>query len=124
METLKDLWNNACLSADIPAISIDTCARIFAVLYVHGNNEDFVYNKSFLSDIEYIKERFNVYGTGIPDANFVVLLKKYVKELEDYIKLQKEENEETPENKAIFKSQIPNWALKLFHERYSIKLIN
>lgn len=45
METLRDLWNKTCMSANIPAISMDTCARILAVVYVHGNNESLVYNK-------------------------------------------------------------------------------
>ena len=63
------------MSANIPAISMDTCARILAVVYVHGNNESLVYNKSFLSDLQYIKEKFRLQGGEIPDADFCELIK-------------------------------------------------
>jgi len=67
METLRDLWNKTCMSANIPAISMDTCARILAVVYVHGNNESLVYNKSFLSDLQYIKEKFEARSSQAPN---------------------------------------------------------
>lgn len=121
METLKDLWNNACLSADIPAISIDTCARIFAVLYVHGNNEAFVYNKSFLSDIRYIQTRFGISGGETPDPNFSELIKEYIRELEDYEDAHK--NDEGKSG-ALFHSSKPEWAVNLFKDRYNIDLLN
>lgn len=121
METLKDLWNKTCISANIPAISMDTCARILAVVYVHGNNESFVCNKSFLSDLQYVKERFRLKGGEIPDADFCELVKKYVAKLESYIEDHKSDNSD---NSAIFKSHIPNWAIELFSDRYKIKLIN
>lgn len=40
-------WNEACLQADIPAISTDTAARLMAVLHEYGNNEGFTYNQRF-----------------------------------------------------------------------------
>lgn len=121
METLRDLWNKTCMSANIPAISMDTCARILAVVYVHGNNESFVYNKSFLSDLQYVKERYRLQGGEIPNADFCELVKKYVAKLESYIEDHKSDN---CDNSAIFKSHIPNWAAELFYDRYKIKLIN
>lgn len=122
METLKDLWNNTCLSANIPAITIDTCARLFAIVYIFGNNEAFVYNKSFLSDVEYIKKRFRIDGSEVPDEKFSELLKKYVSELEDYTPESGEQH--SPVNGAIFKTQVPKWATELLHSRYKIKIIN
>lgn len=118
---LRDLWNKTCISADIPAISMDTCARILAVVYVHGNNEAFVYNKSFLSDIKYIQSRFGIYGSSIPNSDFADKVKKYVQDLENYIETHKNTMHS---DVSIFKSHIPNWAVKLFDERYNIKLIN
>lgn len=120
METLKDIWNKSCIAANIPALSISTCARVLAVLYVHGNNEEFVYNKSFLSDIEYITNRFNISGGETPDAEFIDKLKFYVNELEEYIERHKNDLTEH----AIFKSHVPDWATDLFKSRYNIKLIN
>ncbi|WP_455093518.1 hypothetical protein [Prevotella histicola] len=122
METLKDLWNNTCLSANIPAITIDTCARLFAIVYVLGNNEALVYNKSFLSDVEYIKKRFHIDGSEVPDEKFSELLKKYVSELEDYAPASGEQH--SPTNRTIFKTQAPKWATELLHSRYGIKIIN
>lgn len=125
METLKDLWNNACLAADIPAISIDTCARILAVVYVHGNNESFVCNHSFISDVKYIQTRFGISGGETPNADFSVVLRQYIKELEDYeLEHKDDEIKSKSKNEAVFKSHIPQWAVNLFQERYNIKLIN
>ena len=121
MDNIRKLWNEVCLQADIPAISVDTAARIMAVIYVHGNNEAFVYNKKFLADVDYIKERFQIYGTGVPPIEFVTLTKQYTKELEDYYYLHK--NDKT-ESGAFFHNPAPQWAHKLFMERYGIKLIN
>ena len=86
--------------------------------YVHGNNESLVYNKSFLSDLQYIKEKFRLQGGEIPDADFCELIKKYVAKLENYMEDHKSDNS------VIFKSDIPNWAVELFYDRYKIKLIN
>lgn len=118
MKSLKELWNGACLKAGIPAITTDTAARIMAVVYVHGNNEAFVYNKSFIADVEYIRKRFGLDGGEIPDEDFRLRLKKYIKKLE--------ECEETDEEKgdALFYSHAPEWARCLFKERYGIKIIN
>ena len=106
------------MSANIPAISMDTCARILAVVYVHGNNEYLVSNKSFLSDLQYIKEKLRLQGGEIPDADFCELIKKYVAKLENYMEDHKSDNS------VIFKSDIPNWDVELFYDRYKIKLIN
>lgn len=119
---LKELWNEACLSAGIPAISTDTCARIFAVIYVHGNNEAFVFNKSFLADVEYIKNRFHIHGSESPNTSFSILLKKYVGELEAYIEAHKDEK--PSDGGVLFKSHVPKWAVDLFKNRYGIKIIN
>ena len=53
----RQAWNRTCLSAGIPAISEDTCARILACLYVHGNNEAFTLSGKFIADIEYLRGR-------------------------------------------------------------------
>lgn len=116
----RDDWNTACLQMGIPAIRTDTCARIMAVLYMYGNNEYMVYNKTFLADVRYIQDRFGLHGAGTLQHDFAVLLKQYVKELEDY----EERHKEDAADGALFKSHIPAWASKLFDERYGIKLIN
>ena len=39
-ETLRHQWNEACLQLDLPSLTTDTAAKIMAVLYVYGNNEN------------------------------------------------------------------------------------
>lgn len=120
MKTLREMWNETCLQADIPSISMDTSARVFAVVYVYGNNEDFVSNENLLSDIEYISKRFGVYGAGVPKSDFAELLNHYIKELEEYEDAHKESNH----SEALFQSPKQQWAIDLFRNRYGIKLLN
>lgn len=118
MENLKQLFNEALLAVGIPAITLDTSAKIFAILYVHGNREEFVLNDNFVADIRYIQERFRVSGGEAPDADFVSAQNKYIKALQDYER--EHANESTGE--CVFKASIPRWATELIAERYNIKL--
>lgn len=119
MENLRKLWNNACLNVGIPAISTDTAARLMAVVYVHGNNESFTFNQKFIDDMDYIQERFGIYGSGVPDTDFAMLLGEYVKELEDYI----EKNKHLADERGVmFYDAKPQWAIDLFMKNYNIKL--
>lgn len=120
MRGLWKKWNEAMLEVDIAAIREDTCAQIFAVIYVHGNNEAFISNERLLADIKYIQKRFRVSGGEVPDTDFVSLVRKYVRELEDYEREHVNERHTT----ALFSSHIPEWARDLFMNRYKIKLIN
>ena len=50
-ERLQQDWLNACLAADIPAVTRDTAARLMAVLYVHGGgHEEMVMNRKFTTE--------------------------------------------------------------------------
>ena len=119
-ELYKD-WLGAFASIGTPAISRDTAARILAVVYLHGNNEAFVYNRKFLSEIDHIKQMYHVDGGESPDAELVVLIRKYTRELEDYYQQNKDRQTDSG---AVFHSPAPEWARKLFMERYGIKIIN
>lgn len=111
---------NTSLNAGFPFISSDTSARIMAVLFCYGNNEQMVYNPHLRQDLEYIQRRFGVIGGERPDADFVELVKEYVQELEDY----EEEHKDEQTSGALFTTHCPRWAKQLFKERYGIKLIN
>lgn len=117
MSYLYTQWLETCRHAGIPAISTDTAARLMAVLHEYGNNEAFTYNKKFLADMEYIKKRFHLYGTGIVPIEFSSLLKDYIKELQDY--QQAHEKDACDETRRI----APDWAPALLKERYNIKFI-
>lgn len=93
----------------LPIVSADNAARIMAVLYVHGNNEDFVYSPKFNAEREYIQKRFCINGSETPDYGFLLLLKEYVKELKHYERLHKG-------------NPIPEWASIMFRDRYGIEL--
>ena len=114
-------WLSAFESVGINAISKDTAARILAVTYVHGNNEELVHNQKYMLDINHIQKMFGIEGCSTPTPEMVDLIKDYVKELEKYANDHANDNDK---GEAIFKTHAPEWAHKLFQDRYGIKLIN
>lgn len=111
----------ACRQVDIPVISTDTAARLMAVLYEYGNNEGFTYNKRFLADMEYIQNCFHIHGSeAVDDAEFVGLVRKYIKELQEYQKAHKNDEKD---NAHPYRSLAPDWAPELLKERYNMKFI-
>jgi hypothetical protein len=119
-ELYKD-WLGAFATIGMPAISRDTAARILAVTYVNGNNEAFVYNEKYLHDIHHIQQMYHVDGGESPNAELVVLIQQYVNELEAY----RDQHANDPnECGAVFQNKAPEWAQKLFKDKYGIKLIN
>ena len=124
MSNFSDLYRDlldAFDKIDVNAISTDTSARILAVTYVHGNNEALVHNKKYVLEINHIKKRFGIEGCGTPSPEIVDLIKEYVRELEQYANDHDNDNDK---GEAIFKTHAPEWAHKLFQDRYCIKLIN
>jgi hypothetical protein len=114
-------WLGAFAVIGTPAIGRDTAARILAVTYVHGNNEALVYNDKYLQDIHHIEKMYHVEGGESPDADLVMLIKQYVNELEQY---RDEHDNDVNESGAVFQNKAPEWARRLFVNRYGIKLIN
>lgn len=99
------------LNAGLPIISSDTSARILSVVYVHGNNEFMVHSPKFHIEMEYMQQRFHLFGGETPDLKIVTLVKRYVKELEEF-------------EKQYPVKRYPEWAVDLFKSRYNVKLIN
>lgn len=118
---LYNEWLSAFASIGVSAISRDTAARILSVVYVHGNNEALVYNTKFLADIEHIKRMYHIDGGETPDMELTALLRKYIGELENYREFHNDDNDGST---AVFRNKAPEWARKLFEEKYGIKLIN
>lgn len=106
------------LSAGIPMISEDTCARILAVIHIHGENEAFTFCPKLHADLEYISKRFHVHGAGTPPLHFAHLVRDYSQELTEY------ERSHVYHGEAVFGKAYSPWAVSLFKERYGIKLIN
>lgn len=109
MKNLRKDWNETCLNAGIPSITLDKAALTCAVLLEYGNNEAFTLNEKFLTDIEYIQKRYHIFGAETPDAEFAEALKEYV------IKIQEFEKENGHDKR-------PEWAEKYFMEMYNIKI--
>ena len=105
MLTIDDYkrWLHDCLTMGIPALSLDTSAKILACVGVLGNNENIVMSPKCRAELEYIQKRFGIDGGEVPDTEIIEPLKKYIAELE----------------KA---TEVPAWAEKIFKERYGIKL--
>ena len=72
-------------------------------------------------DIHHIQQMYHVEGGESPDAELVELIQQYVKELEQY---RDEHDNDKNESGAVFQNKAPEWAHKLFKEKYGIKLIN
>ena len=103
-------WLGAFEAIGTPAISRDTAARILAVTYVHGNNEALTHNTKYLQDVHHIERMYHVEGGEVPDMEIVMLIRKYVSELELYYN----EHKDDPSD-ALFQSKAPEWALKLIN---------
>ena len=80
-----------------------------------------MYNDKYLQDIHHIQQMYHVEGGESPDAELVELIQQYVKELEQY---RDEHDNDKNESGAVFQNKAPEWAHKLFNEKYGIKLIN
>ncbi len=113
-------WLKTCLSAGLPAMSIDTAARIMAVLYEYGNNEGFTFNQRFIADKDYIQERFGLKAMKVPDPEFVSLRRHNVKELQEY---QLKHRSAPADKEHPHRCLAPDWAPRLLKERYNMKFI-
>lgn len=121
-EQLQQDWLNACLAADIPAVTRDTAARLLAVLYVHGGgHEEMVMNRKFTNEMRYIQRRYGIEGGHKPDAQVVNLIQHYVTELEQYEGEHGKDSATDADGTRVMDSA-PEWAVRLFRDRYGIKL--
>lgn len=121
-EQLQQDWLNACLAADIPAVTRDTAARLLAVLYVHGGgHEEMVMNRKFTNEMRYIQRRYGIEGGQRPDPQVVNLIQHYVTELQQYEDKHAADTATDADGNKVMDSA-PEWAVALFRDRYGIKL--
>lgn len=107
MSDLRKQWNEACLAADIPSLSTETCAMILAVVYMCDSDENIVMNQKLQADIDYIKKRFHIEGGKIPDMYLGQAVNAYI----------------TTNVEAITKDgDWPLFIKDLFEEYYNIEL--
>lgn len=105
MMTIDDYkrWLESFRQLGLPAIGTDTSARILAVVHSLGNNEQMALCPKLRADLRYIQDVFGIDGGEIPKAEIVGPLREYINEIE---------NSDT----------VPEWAEKLFKERYGIEI--
>lgn len=116
--TFRIAWNNACLQTDIPAISLDTSARILAVLHVEsGCTTAVAHSPKLRADLEYIQKRFGISGGKTPNAAFVKRFRHYVHEIEAHQKRSRGNAVLSTEERAW-----PEWARSLYQDSYNVKL--
>lgn len=96
-------WLESARKAGIPAISMDTSARVLAVVHSLGNNERMVMSPKLRADLDYIQKVFQINGGETPASEIIGPLKRYICELEGC-------------------DTVPQWAEKLFMDRYGIKI--
>lgn len=101
--SLRQQWNDTCLQAGIPSLTLATCAKLMAVLLHFGNNEAFVLSTKFRADCDYIQKRYHLSGGEVPDADFVAEFQMIEKDIGCV-------------------SEPPAWAKKLLKDMYNINI--
>ena len=120
METnsFREAWNETCLRAGLSSLSLDTAARIMAVLHVEsGCTTAVTCSPKLRADLKYIQQRFGLFGGGHPDHAFVRRFKHYVKEIEAYQRQSKGRTALTLAEQAW-----PEWARQLYMDHYNVNL--
>ena len=116
--SFRTAWNEACLQVGLPSISLDTSARIMAVLHVEsGCTTAVAHSPKLRADLEYIQKRFGISGGKTPDAAFVQTFRRYVREIEAHQKLNRGNTSLSKEEQAW-----PTWARCLYRDSYNVKL--
>ena len=116
--SFRSAWNEACLQAGLPSISLETSARIMAVLHVEsGCTTAVTHSPKLRADLKYIQQRFGLFGGATPDAVFVQTFRRYVREIEAHQKRSRGNAALSTEERAW-----PEWARSLYMDAYNVKL--
>ena len=109
-------WVESLSQAGIHPISDETVAKILAIVYVYGGSMEFVFNEKLMTDISYAQKRTRLIGTEVPNVSIVNEVKRYIKDIEDFLKNAKRIKSDSP-----FAVEHPQWVKDLMSERYNIK---
>lgn len=109
-------WLETCRQADIPAITLDTAARILAIVYLCSNNENFTYNAKLKADVDYICKRWHIEGGESVSDEIHPLICQYSEEIETFM-------ENNPRNFDKPREVIyPQWCEDLIFARYKFHI--
>lgn len=109
-------WVESLSQAGIHPISDDTVSKILAIVYVYGGSMEFIYNDKLMTDIVYAQKRARLNGAEVPNASIVNGVKRYIKDIEDFLKNAKSVKSDSP-----FVVEHPQWVKDFMAERYNIK---
>ncbi|MGM9861220.1 MAG: hypothetical protein ACI30W_01355 [Muribaculaceae bacterium] len=116
---LYQQWADAFASIGLSHISTETAAKLLAILYVYGgSSEDFTHTPRLLTDIQTAQRMFNIEGGEEPSPEGVLLIQKYIKELNDDIVDHQEFKNGKP---AGYSDCQVGWANDLMIGRYGFK---
>lgn len=121
MEDLYKQWSDAFDSVGMCHLSLDTCCKILAVVYVYGgSHENFTFNEKLRIDYQAAAKRCNIGGGLTPNIEAVKLIRQYTQELEKDV-----EKSEIGEREGAIFSKVchVDWANKLFKERYGFNTL-
>lgn len=113
---IYEQWLQGLDSVGIHPISDDTVAKILAIVYVYGGSMEFIFNYKLMVDIAYAQKRARLNGTEAPNAFIVNEVKRYIKDIEDFLKNAKSVKSDSP-----FAVEHPQWVKDFMEERYNIK---
>ena len=108
-----DFYLTTLRTADAVGMTVvnkDTLARLLAIILNEGGNEEFVYSYKLMVESQFAQEKYHIRGGDTPDPRFVLLLQRYIREIEIY--------------QEQHKGGYPDWAVSLMKDRYCIKLYN
>ncbi len=88
----------------------DDLARVMAIILNEGGNEQFTHSYKLRVECSFAQEKYHIQGGETPDPRFVLLLQRYIREIEIY--------------QEQHKGGYPDWAVTLMKDRYGIKLHN
>ena len=115
---IYEQWLESCLQVGIPALSVDTCARILAIIgIIGGSMEAFTHNKKLIAEWKYAQKKLNILGGETPDKEGSELMRKYYNELKDYYETAPK-NDESSSPLAVIH---PEWVVDLMRNRYGIE---
>lgn len=81
MEDLYTQMLNTAAACGINIIGKEHAAQLIAAVYVFGD-ESAVYSGKMRADIQYIQQRYGLFGGGIPDGDFVAQVAKYAHDIQ------------------------------------------
>lgn len=116
MKKIYKSWVESLSQAGIHPISDDTVAKILAIVYVYGGSMEFIYNYKLMTDIVYAQKRARLNGAEVPNASIVNEVKRYIKDIEDFLKNAKSVKSDSP-----FAVEHPQWVKDFMEERYNVK---